>query len=175
MVESAFFLKNCLPLIPRDDLSFKESIVVEIKFGKQKIFFTVLYRSPSSKVGSLEFDTFLLNFRELYQKISLENPKAMFFTGDFNGHSKIWWPDGNTTPEGNSIEESTSLLGLSQLISEPTNFEPNTNRTCIDLIFTNQPNLGLESGTRNSLDPLCHHQITFCRFNYKLPPAPFCT
>ena len=58
------------------------------------------------------------------------------------------------------------------MIAEPTNFEPNKNPSCIDLIFTDQPNLVLESGTKSSLDPLCHHQITYCRFNYKIPPPP---
>ena len=30
----------------------------------------------------------------------------------------------------------------------------------------------LESGTRASLDSFCHHQITYCRFNFKIPPPP---
>ena len=58
------------------------------------------------------------------------------------------------------------------MIAEPTNFEPNKNPSCIDLIFTDQPNLIIESGTRSSLDPLCHHQIIYCRMNYKIPPPP---
>ena len=33
------FYKNSLPLIIRNDLSFGESIVVEVKFGRKKIFF----------------------------------------------------------------------------------------------------------------------------------------
>ena len=40
------FYKNSLPVIVRDDLSFDESIVVELKLGWKKIFFTVLYRTP---------------------------------------------------------------------------------------------------------------------------------
>ena len=44
-----FFYKNSLPVIVRDDLSFEESIVVELKFGRKKIFFTVLYRTPAFK------------------------------------------------------------------------------------------------------------------------------
>ena len=70
------------------------------------------------------------------------------------------------------MEELTSFLGLTQMISEPTNFEPNKTPSCIDLIFTDQPNIVLESGTRSSLDPLCHHQLTHCRINYKIPPPP---
>ena len=86
-----------------------------------------------------------------------ENPFAMFFTGDFNGHSQLWWSEGDTTPEGARIEELTSFLGLSQMISEATNFEANESPSCIDLIFTDQPNIVIESGTRCSLDLLCHH------------------
>ena len=96
----------------------------------------------------------------------------MFITGHFNGHSQLRWPLGDTTPEGSSIDEITSLLGLSQLLKDPTNFEPNKKPSCIDFIFTDQPNLVLESGTRSSLDSFCHHQITYCRFNFKIPPPP---
>ena len=166
------FYKNSLPLTVRDDLSFNEAIVVELKFGRKKIFFTVLYRSPSNGNGSLEFETFLQNFENLCIKIKSENPFSMFFCGDFNGHSQLWWPAGNSTPEGTQIEELTSFLGLTQMITEPTNFEPNKNPSCIDLIFTDQPNLVLDSGTSSSLDKHCHHQITYCHFNYKIPPPP---
>ena len=56
----------------------------------------------------------------------------------------MWWPCGDSTTE------------------------------CIDLIFTDQPNVVLESGTRSFLDPFCHHQMTHCRFNFKIPsPPPF--
>ena len=93
---------------------------------------------------------FLSNFTNLYSKIKNENPHSSFFTGDFNGHSQFWWPDGDTTPEGREIEILLTSLGLSQLISEPTNFEPNKNPSCIDLVITDQPNLVIDSGTRTS-------------------------
>ena len=35
--------KNSLPVIVRNDLSFDESIVIELKFGRKKIFVIVLY------------------------------------------------------------------------------------------------------------------------------------
>ena len=166
------FYKNSLPLTVRNDLGFEEALVVELNFGMKKIFFTVLYRSPSVMNGSPEFEAFLQSFQDLHAKLKRENPYAVFYAGDFNGHSQFWWPNGNTTPEGSKIEDLSSFLGLTQLISEPTNFEPHKTPTCIDLIFTDQPNLVLDSGTRSSLDPLCHHQITYCRFNHKIPPPP---
>ena len=98
------FYKNTLPVKVRNDLSFDETIVLELKFGRKKMFFTVLYRSPAHNSGSPQFDNFLLNFRNLYETIKNENPYTMFFTGDFNGHSRFWWNKGDTNPEGRGIE-----------------------------------------------------------------------
>ena len=166
------FLKNSLPAKHREDLSFEQSIVIELKFGRKKIFFTVLYRSPSHKRGSPEFETFMRNFRNLYTIIEAENHYASFFTGDFNGHSEFWWPEGDTNAEGREIEDLFASLNLSQIISEPTNFQPGKRPSCIDLIVTDQPNLVLESGTRSSLDLTCHHEIVYCKVNFKIPPPP---
>ena len=97
-----------------------------------------------------------------------------FFTGNFNGHSQFWWSEDDTTAEGREIENILSSLSLSQLISEPTNFEPNKNPSCIDLVIADQPNLVRDSGTRASLDSFCHHQITYCKVNFNIPaPPPF--
>ena len=164
------FYKNSLPVVIRKDLSFDESIVVELKFGRKKIFFTVLYRSPSCNHTSPEFQDFLSNFENLYSNIKTENPFAMFFTGDFNAHSQFWWPGGDTTLEGAQIEDLFTKLGLSQLISEPTNFEPYKNPSCIDLVVTDQPNIILDCGTRVSLDSYCHHQIIHRKVNFRIPP-----
>ena len=60
------------------------------------------------------------------------------------------------------------------MILEPTNFEPNKNPSCIDLIVTDQPNIILHSGTRASYDSNCHHQIIHCKVNFTIPPpTPF--
>ena len=48
----------------------------------------------------------------------------------------------------------------------------NKNPSCIDLVITDQPNLILDSGTRVSLDPYCHHQIIYCKVNFRIPPPP---
>ena len=83
------FYKNSLQVIVRNDLSFDESIVVELKFGRKKIFFTVLYRTPSCNHTSPEFQDFLSKFETLYSNIKTGNPFAIFFTGDFNAHSAL--------------------------------------------------------------------------------------
>ena len=46
--------------------------------------------------------------------------------------------------------------------------------SCIDLIFTSQPNLVVESGVHPSLHPNCHHQIVFAKFNLMISyPPPY--
>ena len=121
----------------------------------------------------------LLNFKPSCHilEISIQKPKPKiilqyFFTGDFNAHSQLWWSDGDTTPEGREIDDLLTSLGLSQIMSEPTNFEPNKNPSCIDLVMTDQPNLFLDCGTRASLDSFCHHQIIYCKVNFRIPPPP---
>jgi len=114
----------------------------------------------------------LKNFEKLSRSIKAEQPYASFYTGDFNARSKFWWPDGNTNKEGTEIEDIFSSLGLSQVISEPTNFTPHCQPSCIDLIATDQKNLILNSGTRPSLDPKCHHQIIHCKINIGIPIPP---
>ena len=70
------------------------------------------------------------------------------------------------------IEEMFSLLNMTQVIYEPTNFTLGRKSSCIDLIVTGQPNLILDSGTRPSLDSKCHHQITYSKVNFKIPSPP---
>ena len=166
------FYKNSLPLIQRHDLSFSESLVTELRLGRKKVFFTVLYRSPANMASSVEFQDFLSNLKSLHNKISSENPYASFYTGDFNAHSQFWWSDGDTTREGKELEDLFNSLDLVQAISEPTNFQPNKQPSCIDLVVTNQPNLILDCGTRPSPDPVCHHQIIYCKINFRIPPPP---
>ena len=64
------FFKNYLPIIVRNDLSFDESIVIELKF---------LYRSPAFNHTSVKFQAFLSNFKNLHSKIQDEKPFATFF------------------------------------------------------------------------------------------------
>ena len=152
------FYKNSLPLNVRRDLSFDESIVVELKFNRKKFYLTVLYRSPSFNHASPEFRDFQLNLKNLYSKVKAKNP--------LNGKSHLWWPHGDETPEGRELEDMFTSLGLSQVISEPTNFDPGKKPSCIDLIVTYQLNI--------ILDPFCHHQIIYCKVNFRIPPpTPF--
>ena len=93
--------------------------------------------------------------------------------GNFNAKSSSWWKEDRTTTEGSQLEALTSLHNFHQLISEPTHILPNSN-SCIDLIFTDQPNLAVNCGTHSSLNSKCHHQITHCKLNLIIEyPPPY--
>ena len=64
------FYKEHLPLRIRHDLCFDECLVTELQFDNRKIFFTVLYRNPSSKAKNPKYSAFLNNFKGLYKKNS---------------------------------------------------------------------------------------------------------
>ena len=67
----------------------------------------------------------------------------------------------------------TSWNGFLQLINEPTHIQTSTS-SCIDLIFTNHPNLSVNSGVHASLHPNCHHQIIHPSFNINISyPPPY--
>ena len=57
------------------------------------------------------------------------------------------------------------------MINEPTYLTSNSS-SCIDLMFTSQPNLVMESGVHSSLHPNCHPQIVFAKINLKMYYPP---
>ena len=65
----------------------------------------------------------------------------------------------------------TSANEVSQSINEPTHLQT-SNSSCIDLIFTDQPNLSENSGVHASLHPNCHHQIVHSSFNLNISNPP---
>ena len=64
--------------------------------------------------------------------------------GDLNIKSKSWYINDKTTTEGAKIEFVTSQCGLHQIINELIHVLENSS-SCIDLIFTSQPNLVVDS------------------------------
>ena len=70
--------------------------------------------------------------------------------------------DMMTTADGTKIDSFTNSYGYSL-----THIRPYCS-SCLDLIFTNQPNLVIEGGAHPSLLPNCHHQIVFAKLNLKI-------
>ena len=77
------------------------------------------------------------------------------------------------TSQGASAEALTSFYGSNQLIKTPTHLLQNS-ATGIDLVFTNQPHLVIESGVHSSLSSTCHHKIVLAKLNLKVEyPPPY--
>ena len=105
--------------------------------------------------------------------VSKKNPFLVVVLGDFNAKLSQWYDKDGSTSEGISVENIASQFGLHQIINEPTHILENSS-SCIDLIFTLQPNLSFESGTQPSLHRNCHHQIIYAKFILEvLYPPPY--
>ena len=100
------------------------------------------------------------------------NPFLIKRIRDFNAKSWNWFCQDKTNFEGDAIENLTTQFGYHQVIKEPTHIL-DTPSLCIDLIFTSQPSLIIESRVHSSLHSNCHHQIVFATFNFEVvyPPS----
>ena len=124
-----------------------ECIVFDIKVGCTICSFVVLYRSPTQ--SSDEFESFSKNLELTLDRVIQNTPYMMVLLGDFNSKCTNWYKYDKTNFEGIAIKNS-SQCGLYQIINEPTYILKNSS-SCIDLIFTSQPNLIIESGVHPSL------------------------
>ena len=108
--------------------------------------------------------------------INDEKPLASIITGDFNARSKRLRPQDVTNSHWSIIDTLTSTSGYYRLINLPTHMT-NASSSCIDLVFTSNPNLITEFGIEKCLYAgSCHHSIVFGKtnLNVSLPPPYTC-
>ena len=149
----------------------EECINFEISFAGKVCNFISLYRSPNQSYYI--FETFVDNLELNLDTIANKNLYLIATLGDFNAKSSNWYKHNKTTYEGSKIEAITSQFGLKQLIQKPTHILSNSS-SCIDLVFTSQLNLVMESGVHSSLHENCHHQLAYAKFNLKVwYPPPY--
>ena len=112
-----------------------------------------------------EFANFLENFEKCLYQIQAFRSSFVVILGDFNVKPKSWCNEDITSNEGSQIDSLAATYGLQQSILDPNHIWQNSS-TCIDLIFTDQPNLIVDSGVHPSLHTNFHHQIAFWKFNF---------
>ena len=165
------YYKESLPVRVISLPFFNEGLLLEMSYKKTKVFVSVIYRSPSQ--NSNEFQSFLTNLENFFIDINKRKPFLSVVTGDFNARSSSWWPNDINTAEGTKLFSTASSNGFSQLINEPTHIQTSSS-SCLDLIFTDQPNLSINSGVHSTLHSNCHHQIVYSSFNLDIHyPPPY--
>ena len=139
-------------------------------------YIAVIYHSTNQSVNESEY--FPLHFQTILNQISHSKSSFLVIMGDFNARLQSWWCKDITSHEGTQLESLTISRGLhqlisdsNQLISDPTHLLLNSS-SCIDLIFTDQPNLVVDSGVYPSLHPNCHHKIAVSRYNLTVEYPP---
>ena len=138
-----FYVRNGIKYKVREDLKIYQSKSLETTFvelindKESNCIAGVIYRHPNMNT-SLFTDNKL---NDLLVKLSYENNKKVYLTGDFNfDHLKI----SSITETSNFYEKVTSNV-LFPIITFPTNINAKNN-TLIDNIFTNQFNPDTISG-----------------------------
>ena len=165
------YYKESLPVRVLSSPYLKEALLLEMIDNSKKIIVSVIYRPPSQ--NNREFNSFLSSFEQLLSEISKRKPIVFIITGDFNARSSSWWYNNTNTLEGTNLYSLTSSNNFSQLINEPTHIQRNSS-SCIDLVFTDRPNLAVNSGVHASLHPNCHHQVVHASFNLNISyPPPY--
>ena len=76
--------------------------------------------------------------------------------GNFNAKSSNWYLNETTSFEGSQIEFLASQFPMSQVIKESTHILGNS-KSCIDLIFTSEPKIVMDTGVHFSLHFNYHH------------------
>ena len=103
-------------------------------------------------------------FSQLLNDIILKKTFFLIILGDFNARTRCWWSLYKQSKEGDSLFLISSTSGYTQLINSGTHIIGHSS-SCIDLIFSQQPNLVTSIGVHASLHNNWHHQITFAHIN----------
>ena len=123
-----------------------------MRIGEKLFSFIIFYHSPSQSQD--DFEAFLKNFELNLDIILAKHPFLTVVFCDFNFKSNLYCKSQKTS----GIDDLTSQF------NEPTHLTKNSS-SCIDLMFTSQPNLIMEPGLNSSLHKNCHHQIIYSKFN----------
>ena len=163
------YYKTCLPLKVVDIQYLNEYINFELKIVDKHCTFVALYRSPGQSLDN--FETFIDNFQLNLESLSRKNPFLLVAIGDFNAKSKVWYCNDNTMSQGKALENVMSQFELHQVIKKPTHIL-HSSFSCIDLRFSSQPYLIVETGVHPSLHPSCNHQLIYAKFYLQIYYPP---
>ena len=158
------YYKDFLPLKLIYVNYLSEVILFQLQIGSKICNFIFLYRPPSQTADNI--DSFLDNLQLNLDSTTDNYHFLVVAIEDFNARSSGWCINDKSNYEGTKIDCLGIEYDLKQIINEPTHSHLLENiSSCIDLIFTSQPNLVMDAGIHPSLPASCHHQIVYAKVN----------
>ena len=98
--------------------------------------------------------------------INSPNPAISIITGDFNRKCSKWHSFDTSDLIGKELDTITSTVGYSQIIDKPTNFKNNSS-SYMELVFTSNPSIIVDSGIEKSLCSSRHRCIIYGKTNFR--------
>jgi hypothetical protein len=128
-----------------------EIICVELRIKKVKILVSSCYRPQHRDMIDFCSDI------ESILDAATQDYQSFIFLGDMNARNKQFWEGDLTNTEGRAIKAFFDSHNFDQLIHEPTRILGDA-KSCIDLIFTNNPSIVSSVGTRPKIYTTCDHK-----------------
>ena len=138
---------------------------VELQLKPRPILVGIAYRPPNMLRN--EAITYVQSLQENLMR-AMNNPNTgIYLLDDFNDKCQKWESRHSDSELKQDLLETTTAIGLTQLIDEPT-YTTRTSNNLLDLIFTNMPGQVITSGT---LPPFgtSHHSVVHCTCNLLMP------
>ena len=145
------------PLKIIDIQYFQECIHFQLIIGDKICHFIMLYQSSNQSHD--EFSLFIKNLEFDLNKATTYNSFLVIVLGDFNAKSWNWCIDDKANFERTKADTITPLNDLQQIIKELTHIL-DTSSSCIDLFFTSQHRLVMDSGLHAFSYVNFYHQIS---------------
>ncbi len=161
------YVNSILPNKRRDDLEdpLLEIVWIEISRDPKPILIGVAYRRPGMDRDSAA--NYIQKFQDMMMKVMNTNADAIYLMGDFNDPCTTWEGRHPQSELKEQLLDSTTTLGLHQLINVPTH-RTDTSANILDLIFTDSPGHVTMTGT---LPPIgtTRHEVIFCETTTVVP------
>ena len=165
------YIKESLPVSGLTNPYLKECLIFKASINNKGGYVGSMYRSPRQTYD--DFNLFTTYLEKLVINISSTNLHFLLMIEDFNAKLSNRPSNDTTTAEGAQLDYLTSLYGMKQVITEPTHILENSS-SCIDLIFSNQPNVIMDSGVHLTLHSKCDLEKIYSKLNLKIEyPPPY--
>ncbi len=150
---SMLYIANNIPAFREQQFEPSDSkiIIVELRINKIKLLVLSCYRPQHRDI--IDF----CNDIESIIDAASHDYHSFIILDDMNARNNSFWEDDITNTEWRAIKAFFDSHNFDQLIHEPTWIQ-GTVKSCIDLIFTNNPSLRASAGTRPKIYDTCDHK-----------------